>query len=563
MKCKTTLLFGMMASIAIAGGTNAAVIDKGGLITESETWTADNTYNLIDQVYVMPGATLTIEAGTLVASTPTPNGAGSLAITKGGKIIAKGTKRNPIIFTSTNDDFTTWREAANEWGNITVMGDAYIANSFIDGNSATCGDNVSPMEGLVADGPDDTKVLYGGTNDDDDSGCLEYVSIRYGGRVVGLANELNGLSLGGIGRATDINHIEIMNNVDDGVEIWGGTVCLKNISIWNIGDDSFDIDQGWRGCCQFLLIVQGYSLDADQGSGVGDNGCETDGAENSDAQPVTTAAIYNMTFIGQPLPGAGDGATAWRDNARVQYHQSIIMNCGEKVVRFDDLDGDGSQGYGFNGTLSWADTWTTDYDSAPAHANDCANPGAIYTAHTSGKLAQIVDTVFHQNPDGAAYDEANARGVFDASNDNVIDDVVQPIERIARAAPVVRGGKTMIRVTSLDPRARGAAMNSERTAPDNGFYTPVDYRGAFGPDEDDNWLCEWTAAFEYGFVQGPCADRVECQWDLDGDTFIAVGDLLTLLAQWGGPGSADFDNSGAVDIGDLLKLLAQWGPCPA
>ena len=63
--------------------------------------------------------------------------------------------------------------------------------------------------------------------------------------MIGLANELNGLSLGGIGRETDIDHVEIMNNVDDGIEIWGGTVNLKYISIWNIGDDSFDIDEGW------------------------------------------------------------------------------------------------------------------------------------------------------------------------------------------------------------------------------------------------------------------------------------------------------------------------------
>ena len=69
-----------------------------------------------------------------------------------------------------------------------------------------------------------------------------------------------------------------MNNVDDGIEIWGGTVNIKYFNIWNIGDDSFDIDQGWRGKAQFILIVQGYSTNASQGSGVGDNCIETDGA---------------------------------------------------------------------------------------------------------------------------------------------------------------------------------------------------------------------------------------------------------------------------------------------
>jgi hypothetical protein len=84
--------------------------------------------------------------------------------------------------------------------------------------------------------------------------------------VLGLTNELNGLSLGGIGRAPDIHHVEIMNNVDDGVEIWGGTVSTKYMSVWNVGDDSFDVDQGHRGEHRFILIVQGYSLDVVQGS---------------------------------------------------------------------------------------------------------------------------------------------------------------------------------------------------------------------------------------------------------------------------------------------------------
>ena len=82
---------------------------------------------------------------------------------------------------------------------------------------------------------------------------------------MGLGNELNGLSLGAIGRETDIEYVEIMNNVDDGIEIWGGAVNLKYFSVWNVGDDSFDVDQGWRGKAQFGLIVQGYSLDASQG----------------------------------------------------------------------------------------------------------------------------------------------------------------------------------------------------------------------------------------------------------------------------------------------------------
>ena len=299
----TSILLG----IGLAGTADAAEILVTSNISTSTTWTADNTYNLQQQIYVLPGATLTIEPGTIIASTT--NLGGSLAVTNGAQIHAEGTEDNPIIWTSKADVATwtgnppdpktgTWREGCNEWGNLTIMGDAYISENATVGNVPTPNpNNVAAMEGLVADFPGDTKVLYGGGNDDDDSGTVRYCSFRYGGKVISLANELNGLSLGGIGRGTDIHHVEVMNNVDDGVEIWGGTVNLKYINIWNVGDDSFDVDQGWRGKAQFIFIVQGYSCDAEQGSGVGDNCFETDGAEDSDWQPVTTAEADRLRDV--------------------------------------------------------------------------------------------------------------------------------------------------------------------------------------------------------------------------------------------------------------------------
>jgi len=516
---KIALTLGILAGLAFAGAADAATDVPASDISTSTTWTkANSPYRLKGQVYVTNGASLTIEAGVIVASLPADQG--SLAITRGSKIYVMGTKDEPVIMTSTNDTNAgdgpgsgTWREACLEWGNLTVMGDALIANSYISGNTATpTGLNESPMEGLT----DPVKRLYGGDNDEDDSGEIHYLSLRYGGKVIGLANELNGLSLGGIGRATDIDHVEIMNNVDDGIEIWGGTVNLKYVSIWNIGDDSFDVDQGWRGKAQFGLIVQGYSIDASQGSGVGDNCLEIDGAEDSDAQPVTTASIYNFTVIGQPATSnGGDGGTTWRDNARVQYRNCIFMNVGGKVVRFDNLDGDGAQGYGHNGTLSWAATWTTDYShshdwastvnrygaSEPA-ATDFRHPQMLYQAQVDGKLAEIKDSVFFQNANSAAYTEATARGVFDVANNNVQEPANSPIQGITRllngGAGETKGGHTMYRVLSLNPCAANDALTSVNTAPADGFFTPVKFRGAFS--KDNNWLAGWTAADEFGLI---------------------------------------------------------------
>jgi hypothetical protein len=295
-----------------------------------------------------------------------------------------------------------------------------------------------------------------------------------------------------------------MNNVDDGMEIWGGTVNIKYFNIWNIGDDSVDLDQGWRGKMQFGLVVQGYSAVAAQGSGLGDNSFETDGAEDSDWQPVSTGTIYNCTVIGQPIDG--DQATAWRDNARIQYRNCIFMDTGEEVVKLDNIDGDGAHGYGFGGTLSWLNTWATAYNAVPAHANDFTTGtyATHYASQTSGKLAEITDSVFFRNVFGNAYTEANNVGVFNPANNNVqVASTLPadaPIVSITRGGPVLVSGKTMLPVTSLDPRPANDALTSVASAPNDGFFTPASYRGAFAPSANGTWLSDWTASYAFGFT---------------------------------------------------------------
>jgi len=500
----------MTIAFAFVSGANAATVPVSANISTSVTWTADNVYQLKQQIYVLPGATLTIEAGTLVQSLVADQG--SLAVCRGAKIYVNGTVNNPVIMTSSNDTLTAWHEGCNEWGNLTIMGNGLVSASHYGGSpvvvnnegtirantSVPDGLNEKQMEGLTAGYPGDSKVLYGGNDDNDDSGSISYLSLRYGGKVIGLANELNGLSLGGIGRGTDISHVEIMNNVDDGIEIWGGTVNLKYVSIWNIGDDSFDVDEGWRGKVQFGLIVQGHSTDASQGSGVGDNAFEMDGAEDSDAQPVTTACIYNFTTIGQPVHG--DHGTAWRDNARVQFRNCIFMDLGERLVQNDNSDGDGGNGYGYNGTLSWANTWTTDYSVTSPVNIGSASPALLYQAQTSGKLAEIKDSVFYNNLFATAYTEADARGVRDAGNNNVTA-TLMPIQSITRGTPVTKGGRTMVPVTHVIPCAANDATSSVAQAPSDGFFTPAGYRGGFS--STDNWLVGWTAAHAYGMTSSP------------------------------------------------------------
>ncbi|WP_372794279.1 hypothetical protein [Pontiella sp.] len=501
--------FIIAAALLAAGAANAAVTYVNQDIATSTTLPAlpdGDYYSLTNVVYVMPGASLTLEAGVIFKN----SGDGSLGVARGAQLFVEGTKYEPVIFTSTNDNFTAWQAQCNQWGSIAICGNGMISASHYKGSAVTGSDGVlnskepdggsdKIMEGLTTAYVGDTRPYYGGNDDYDDSGSIKYLSIRYGGQQSSLPNkELNGLSLGGVGAETDIDYVEVMNNVDDGIEIWGGKVNLSHVNIWNIGDDSFDIDEGWRGKAQFGLIVQGYSGDYNQGSGLGDNIFEHDGAEDSDAQPVTTAVIANFTAIGQGNGNGedGDGGTAWRDGARIQYRNCIWMDVSEEVVRPDGDDGDGAQGYGYNGTLTMAEVFSESYTNLPSNGIGIA-PWTLYTAQTEGTLAGFENCVFYNNND---YFEFEEMGQTNAALNNIVEPAVMPIASLVRdtAGFTSTEGKTISPVISIDPCAAGVAVDMGASVKADGFFKEAPYAGGFSADH--NWLLGWTAADQYGFI---------------------------------------------------------------
>jgi len=243
---------------------------KEGFITADETWTADKIYTLIGKVVVDNNATLTIEPGTIVKGT---EGTGSLAsallIARGSKINACGTESKPIIFTSFLDDIqpgqtsgTNLDETQNGlWGGLIILGNA--PGSF-EGDVQEF-----QIEGIPAN---DTYGLYGGPDIADNSGTLCYVSVRHGGASIGENNEINGITFGGVGAGTQVNNIEVVGNLDDGIEFFGGTVNVNNALVWAQGDDAFDIDQAYAGTLNNIVYIAGPDSD---------HGLEIDGPEGS------------------------------------------------------------------------------------------------------------------------------------------------------------------------------------------------------------------------------------------------------------------------------------------
>lgn len=246
-------------------------ITKTGNVCD-ETWTKENIYLLNGKVVVPEGCTLTIEAGTLIKAEDDPGTlASALIISKGAQIIAEGTAAAPIIFTSITDQITSGQivspnlgEFDNKlWGGLIILGNAPI--------SAADGDDVSLIEGLPAG---ESFGFYGGPNAADNSGVLRYVSVRHGGISIGADNEINGITFGGVGNGTIVENIEVVANLDDGVEFFGGTVNVTNVVVAYGEDDGIDIDQNYSGTIKNAIVIT-------SGATAGDNAFEIDGPEGS------------------------------------------------------------------------------------------------------------------------------------------------------------------------------------------------------------------------------------------------------------------------------------------
>lgn len=354
-------------------GTECPTISVTGAITESTTWTADNIYQLNQKVVVADGVTLTINPGTIIkGSAGTGSLASALIVARGATLNAQGTSDQPIIFTSTSDNITCGETAGTNldendrglWGGLIVLG--YAPCSF-SGDIET-----AQIEGIPAD---DTFGQYGGTNAADSSGVLQYISIRHGGALIGEGNEINGLTLGGVGNGTVINNIEVVANVDDGVEFFGGTVDATNLLVWAQGDDALDIDQAYSGTIDNAVVILGEASD---------HAFEVDGPEGTGSGAFT---IINATIIGNSVTANGEYAD-YRSNA--QGNTSNVYAYGFKDSSDVELDNDGVA-TNYNNALLTFGTWQIVLPTGVANVTDVfVNKAETVTVTGFGSTATAV-----------------------------------------------------------------------------------------------------------------------------------------------------------------------------
>ncbi len=277
-------------------------------ITSNMTLTSGNVYQMVNTVKVGPGVTLTIEPGVIIYGNK--NGTRSaLQVERGGKIYAVGTSQRPIIFTSAQPQGA---KALGDWGGLILLGKATI--------------NPTGGTAVIEGG---TNGIYGGTDDADSSGVMRYVRVEYGGLAFSPNNEINGMTFGGVGNRTKIDHIQVSYANDDSYEWFGGTLNAKYLIAWSGLDDDFDTDFGFRGHLQFLFSMRDSTIHDVSGS----NGMEADNdATGTLSTPNSNPVISNLTQVG-PFTDTLQHATAspqwgrqghWRRSTRYGLFNSVL-----------------------------------------------------------------------------------------------------------------------------------------------------------------------------------------------------------------------------------------------
>ncbi len=238
---------------------------------------------------------LNIEAGVTVYASAGPD---ALVVNRGSKIYALGTAAEPIVLTARIDvEGGAGAETEGRWGGLVLAGRAPVNTCIGDFTPGTAACETRIEGGDLG--------MYGGNAAADNSGTVQYVLIKYSGFAFSGGNELQGLTMGGVGSGTTVEYVQVHNSSDDGIEIFGGAVNGRHIVVTGASDDSLDIDSGWRGAVQFGIVVQRDST--------GDNMNEWSGTNSSNPIPLTAATysnphVANFTYVGRAGGSSGNGS---------------------------------------------------------------------------------------------------------------------------------------------------------------------------------------------------------------------------------------------------------------
>lgn len=439
---KKTLVL-VFFSLLFATGTSwsqAPVIVKDSIVG-NVTWTADKTYLIQGFLYVVNGATLTIQPGTLIMGDKASKG--TLIVERGGKIMAQGTATRPIVFTSQLDPGS---RQTGDWGGIIMCGKAPInVNNTLNGGIFSGG------EAQIEGGP---RSKYGGNDPHDNSGILSYVRIEFSGIALSPNNETNSLTMGGIGDFTQIDHVQVSHGGDDGFEWFGGTVNAKYLVNVASLDDDWDTDFGWSGKVQFAVSLRDPNVADVSGS----NGFEADNNNPPTfASPRSQARLSNFTVIGPQTDTSASfnalyrNGTHLRRNTQQCLYNSIVMGWPGALL----MDGTGVTNGAANDTVQICNVIMAGLRPGRDFITNSGNPF---------NTKQWFSTVAYQNRGYVQPSDVMLNDPFNLANPNWTP-------------------------KSGSPAATGSNFSYPKL--NDPFFTPTTYVGAFDPN-GTRWDAGWT-----------------------------------------------------------------------
>ncbi len=421
-------------------GYELPVCEITGTFTEDRTLTNDILWALDGRVAVgndkADSATLTIEPGTYLFG---KSGADFLVVRRGSQLEANGQADAPIVMTSLQNMLgLSDHSSVGEWGGLVLLGQAPV-NGCDQANLENCS-----IEAEGDAGP------YGGEISDDNSGTLRYLQVRYAGYEVLPDNELNGITFGGVGSGTTLEYIQVHNNLDDGIEFFGGTADAKYIVLTGNQDDSLDWDAGWNGRLQHVLVQHSPTNQK------ANRGIEADNSSsNFSATPMSRPVIANMTILGNSYDADDDA-------------EGILLRRGTSAELYNFIvTGDPDMGECFE---------LNDQETV-----DNATSGDLRFEHSIISCSEP----FRNSTDAGGNVTFNAEEWFLAQEGNMLVDPLLGGYMPSAVSPALGAGRNV--ANDIDP-----------------WFDEVDYIGAF--DGENDWTMGWT----YGLHNDATAQLTYC-----------------------------------------------------
>jgi len=514
----------LLSTLALSGGST-----DGNLSSNNTLLSCDKTYILDKKIFVPNGKSLTISPGTVIKGRKysTQDSAVSLIVSRGGKIYANGSESCQIVFTAEADplDGSYPLGTTGQWGGLVLAGRASnnlrlaINGPFVAGGSGklAVADGLGIFEGFAAN---DSRLWFGadlnGTqgaaetfDDKDNSGILKYVSVRHSGAILQVGGEVNGITLGSVGSGTTLDHLEVVSCNDDNVEFFGGNVNLKYASFLFGNDDWFDWDLGYSGKSQFLFGHKSSTADTLTAKDT-DNGFEMDSDDNkSNATLRSHPIVYNATFIAnnkriRTADNQGMAGISAKELTEGEIYNSIFANF---KYGFNAVKTPGTRTGGYEAYHNWRTTSGSPFAGLLIIKNNtfvsCGRAIAFdrdgTAAVNNGDSTQFFTT--DGNVSVASVPGFDFTWSMNASN-NVVSDKFDAVPN--------------------------PSLTSTITPSADGFFTQVNYRGAFA-STGKNWLSGWAYTQLLNVTTGiqPCPTDI----NLDGVTDNV--DFLELLGKFG------------------------------